>query len=41
LLQGFDVSAITGDAVSFFASQENALNEIKLALKTRKMLLKR
>jgi alanyl-tRNA synthetase len=36
------IEAITGDSVKgFFASQENALNEIKLALKTRKMLLKR
>jgi alanyl-tRNA synthetase len=35
------IEAITGDSVKVFASQENALNEIKLALKTRKMLLKR
>jgi alanyl-tRNA synthetase len=34
------IEAITGDSVKGF-SQENALNEIKLALKTRKMLLKR
>jgi hypothetical protein len=42
LLQGFDVSKRLPVIPSgFFFSQENALNEIKLALKTRKMLLKR
>jgi hypothetical protein len=37
LLQGFDVSKITGDSVKGFFCFA-ALNEIKLALKTRKML---